>query len=196
MNVLFDNINVKKIPFDYFYCMCKFNDSAVIEKLLDWFDSNAPWEYTQTDFYEQYEFDLKQVQLPTSLEYFVSTNFENSLLNLMERIFQFTFDKNISVIAHKLTRGQSIGIHNDFLADEESETHRLLLQINRNWSEEQGGILMFFDNSDELNITDALVPLNCSIQAFKISKISNHAVSEIHSDNNRYTIIYNFTERI
>ena len=45
-------------------------------------------------------------------------------------------------------------------------------RYNRNWSEEQGGILMFFDNSDELNITDALVPLNCSIQAFKISKIS------------------------
>ena len=43
MNVLFDNITVKKIPFDYFYCMCNFNDSAVIEKLLDWFDSNAPW---------------------------------------------------------------------------------------------------------------------------------------------------------
>ena len=35
--------------------------------LLAWFESEAPWRLTVMDFYEQYEFDFRDVDLPINL---------------------------------------------------------------------------------------------------------------------------------
>src|SRR2546425_6133199 len=36
--------------------------------LLAWFESEAPWRLTIMDFYEQYEFDFRDVHLPVNLK--------------------------------------------------------------------------------------------------------------------------------
>lgn len=190
----FSNLIIKQKPFPYFCTILEVDDQKQFNSLFNWFEHKARWEYSKTDFYEQYELDMKKVNVPENVKYFISMEFENILHILMESIFKKKFHKNLSVIAHKLINGQSIGIHNDYLSDEDSETHRLLLQINDGWEENQGGILIFFDNSHENNITDAFVPINQSIQGFEISSFSHHAVSTIYSDKNRYTLVYNFKE--
>ena len=37
------------------------------QKLLAWFEAEAPWRLAVMDFYEQYEFDFKDAVLPESL---------------------------------------------------------------------------------------------------------------------------------
>ena len=182
---------IRKKPFPYFYCFPNINN-VLLEKLRYWFEKNAPWNYVETDFYEQYEFNFKDVKVEEDISYFVSKNFQKDLLELMHKIFSCKFHSKIDIVGHKLVKGQKIGIHNDFLENEESETHRLLLQINLDWDENQGGFLMFFDDTKNHNISDVFIPINGSLQGFAISKKSHHAVSTIYSDKERYTIIYNF----
>jgi hypothetical protein len=38
------------------------------EALLAWFESEAPWRLAVMDFYEQYEFDFREVDLPAKLK--------------------------------------------------------------------------------------------------------------------------------
>lgn len=97
----------------------------------------------------------------------------------------------MDIIAHKLIDNQTIRIHNDYLENEDSDSHRLLIQLNPNWQEENGGFLMFFDEQEE--ITDIILPTVGSIQGFEISRISNHAVSTIHNAE-RYTLTFYFYE--
>ena len=94
----------------------------------------------------------------------------------------------VEVTAHKLVPGQTIRIHNDFIAGEES--HRLLVHFNR-WSDVQGGILMLFGSSQPDDIKRALKPIHNSSFAFEISHQSFHAVSTI-AEGERFTIVYSF----
>ena len=53
-------------PFRYFLarrCLAQ----GIEQILLDWFESAAPWQLVETDFYEQYEFNMLDVALPESV---------------------------------------------------------------------------------------------------------------------------------
>jgi len=190
----YQNEIIKQQPFEYFYTYPNI-DKSLLTELLIWLEEEAPWKLSRTDFYEQYEFSFQDVELNSKNQYFLSKNFKQQLLSLMERMFHCSFHRCVDIIAHKLVTGQKIGIHNDFLSMETSETHRLLLQVNREWNEEKGGILIFFDEFNEFDIVDAFIPINGSLQGFKISKKSHHAVSKIYGEEGRYTLVYNFYSR-
>ncbi|NOR71747.1 MAG: 2OG-Fe(II) oxygenase [Methylomarinum sp.] len=185
-----NKITVKKLPFEYFFGESEI-ESNILSLWLDWFESSAPWKLTETDFYEQYEFSLRHTKLPDQVKYLVDSDMLEKLCNSVEKVFKIELESKVDIVAHKLLSGQTIRVHNDFLEESGAETHRVLLQLNRSWNKEKGGFLMFFSDPQAEHLSDLVEPVCGSIQGFKISPDSYHAVSTVHGGE-RYTIVYSF----
>ncbi len=159
------------------------------EALLAWFETEAPWRLTVMDFYEQYEFDFRHVNLPVDLKPLFSEESLNELRRLLGALLGATLKPEIEITAHKLTRSQKIRIHNDARPD--GETHRFLIQLNRGWNEANGGMLMLFRGPDVESLDDVIVPTSRSAFGFEISAASYHAVSQVYQSD-RYTLVFSF----
>ena len=158
------------------------------EGLLAWFETDAPWRLTQTDFYEQHEFSCWDS--PSPLAAFLTSRGVLDLVNAeMTEIFDRRFEDDVDVVCHRLLPTQKIGIHNDYLIGQ--ETHRLTIQVNRGLTDTDGGVLMLFNSNDPTDIHKLLHPLSLSGFAFEISADSHHAVSQVHGGE-RFSVIYSF----
>ena len=162
---------------------------AELGSLYAFFESTDLWEYTRTDFYTQYEFSLLHAALPEACGWINDAGIIAALEKDFCRYFGEKSLKLTAVTAHKLTDGYRMGVHNDFLGGE--ETHRLVIQVNRNWSEDRGGFLMLFHSDQASDVARVVQPLNNSAMGFEISERSFHAVSTVH-DFTRYTLVYTF----
>jgi hypothetical protein len=160
------------------------------QTLLGWFESEAPWRLAVMDFYEQYEFDFKDVvDLPENLGHLLSEDALNYLRERVGVLLGASLKPQIDITAHKLNRTQKIRIHNDARPD--GETHRFLIQLNRGWNEENGGLLMLFRGPDVETLDDIIKPTSRSAFGFEISNASYHAVSQVHQGD-RYTLVFSF----
>ncbi len=174
-----------------FHC---FTVARVVSKeleqtLLAWFETEAPWRLTIMDFYEQYEFDFQDVELPSELKPLFSLDSLDELRQNVGMLLGAALKPQIEITAHKLNRSQKVRIHNDARPD--GETHRLLVQVNRGWSEENGGLLMLFRGPEVETLDDIIAPTSRSAFGFEISTASYHAVSQVHQGD-RYTLVYSF----
>lgn len=161
------------------------------EQLLDWFEGGAPWKLKIASFYEQYEFSLLDLGLPMEFAALWDTGTLSYLRREVGRLFQTTLADSVDVTAHQLVPGQRIRIHNDFIPGR--ETHRLLLQLNRDWSEDCGGMLLLFQRPEPEGLSRMIQPSSCSGVGFAISPESHHAVSTVHKGK-RFTLVYSFYE--
>ncbi|WP_022652485.1 cyclophane-containing peptide 2OG-Fe(II) oxygenase YhhC [Aquaspirillum serpens] len=159
------------------------------ETLLHWLEQDAPWKLKIAEFYQQYEFSFDGIQLPEEVANIFSESSINNLRRSIENLFKVNLSRKVHIVAHKLTEGQVIRIHNDFIPGEES--HRVLIQLNRGWTEENGGLLMLFSENKPESLTNAFLPLHNTAFAFEISSKSFHAVSSINSGE-RFTIVISF----
>jgi Rps23 Pro-64 3,4-dihydroxylase Tpa1-like proline 4-hydroxylase len=159
------------------------------QALLAWFESEAPWRLTVMDFYEQYEFDFRDVDLPVSLKPLFSEDTLHELRQEIGTLLGASLKPQIEITAHKLNRSQKIRIHNDARPD--GETHRFLIQLNRGWTEANGGLLMLFRGPEVETLADVLPPTSRSAFGFEISTASYHAVSQVHQGD-RYTLVFSF----
>jgi len=175
-------------PFNYFVAPRALKDD-LSKTLLDWLETEAPWKLVETDFYEQYEFSFWDVEVPPSLLVFREPDFLNELKTKVENLFTIELANDIDVAAHKLIPGQRIRIHNDFISGE--KTCRLLIQLNRDCKDEDGGLLILFNSSDPADIHKAFRPIHNEAIGFVVSPASNHAVSLIHGGE-RFTLVYSF----
>ncbi|WP_322588984.1 cyclophane-containing peptide 2OG-Fe(II) oxygenase YhhC [Sphaerotilus sp.] len=158
-------------------------------KILSWLEKDAPWELKIAEFYEQYEFSFNQLKLPCDIEKIFNSK---SLINLREQLectFKTNLSNKIDITAHKLVKGQRIRIHNDFIPNE--ETHRVLIQLNRKWDVENGGVLMIFGSKNTEDLRNIYNPTHNTSVAFEISPLSYHAVSPINFGD-RYTLVLSF----
>ena len=170
-------------------------DECLKESIQNWLLNDAQWNLVEASFYTQYEFSLKDTELPHFLKFIISTEYLSDLKARMEKIYAVDLLDNIDVVAHKLTKGHVIKIHNDFLNEDSiKESHRLLMHFNSNWNVENGGLCMIFTNNDASSIHNIIVPTGNLLQSFEISENSHHAVSEIYSGE-RLTIIFTFYSR-
>ena len=163
----------------------------VSRKVLTWFETRAPWKLVETDFYEQFEFSLCDVQMPTSLAFLRASSFVAAIKKRMTELFDVHLSDRLDITAHKLVPGQRIRLHNDFIPG--AETHRLLIQFNRGWHDENGGLLLFFNSDDPADIHKIFQPVHNSAVGFAISATSYHAVSKLHAGE-RFTLVYSFYE--
>lgn len=175
-------------PFRYFVLPRTFDAENSIS-VLEWLETRAPWKLVETDFYEQYEFDFLDVDLPDYLAFLTEKDLLDYLIRKFESLFSVRLSSSVNVTAHKLLPGQTIRLHNDYIPHQ--ETHRLVVQINRGWNDESGGFLLFFNSSDPKDIHRVFRPVHNTATGFEISPNSNHAVSTIHRGE-RYTLVYSF----
>lgn len=183
-----DPATKSEVPFPYAFSPNTFNVEFSME-LLSWLEKSAPWSLAETDFYEQYEFSFYDINLPQNLIFLVNHEYLDQIKKFMENAFSITLSDKIDCTAHKLIQGQRIRIHNDFIPD--METHRLLIQLNRGWIDENGGMLMLFNSTDPNDLSTIYRPIHNSAFAFEISPKSNHAVSTIKGGE-RFTLVYSF----
>ncbi|GAB2563501.1 cyclophane-containing peptide 2OG-Fe(II) oxygenase YhhC [Spirosoma areae] len=186
----FSDTIVEERPFPHF-CSKSVFSPALEKDLYSWLSSTIIWELTRTEFYEQYEFSLLHVKLPSKLRCLVEDGLINAIKAQMEATFEVNGLELAGATVHKLTDGQHIGVHNDFIGKEES--HRLLIQINFNWTEDNGGYLLLFNSANAEDVSDIILPVSNSAFGFEISNKSNHAVSKVY-DFSRYTLVYTFKQ--
>jgi Rps23 Pro-64 3,4-dihydroxylase Tpa1-like proline 4-hydroxylase len=159
------------------------------EALLKWLETDAPWQLRIASFYEQYEFSILDAELPNSLNLLFSFKSIAALRQNIEKTFETELDDKVDITVHKLVRGQRIRIHNDYIPGQ--ETHRLLIQLNRGWSDSNGGALIFFNSQNADDIHRIFRPLHNTGVLFEISPKSLHAVSPIEGGE-RYTLVFSF----
>jgi len=159
------------------------------DALLGWCENGAPWKLRIASFYEQWELHLGTDVLPAHLQAIVSDETVSLLTEVMLKPMVQKSLKLVEVTAHKLVPGQTIGIHNDYIGDD--ETHRLLIQLNRGWTVQNGGVLLLFGSAQPGDVCRAVKPSHRSGFAFEISPNSFHAVSRMEAGE-RYTLVYSF----
>ena len=182
---------VSSEPFRYFVSTQGFSYEASLI-ILKWLETDAPWKLVEAEFYEQYEFNFLDACLPPQLKFLQEKSFLADLREKVENMFQVELSDRIDLNAHKLVPGQRIRLHNDYIPDQ--ETHRLIIQLNRGWTDEQGGLLMFFNSSNPADIHKVILPFHNSVVGFAISRNSNHAVSTIRNGQ-RFSLVYSFYEK-
>lgn len=163
--------------------------AAFAENILQWFERDAPWQLRVESFYEQYELNLQKANPPAALQALIA---DETIEKLSCRMLgPLTQDHLIltEANAHKLLPGQTIKIHNDYI--DGMETHRVLVQLNRNWIDEDGGMLMLFSGPNPDDVARVIRPMHGSATGFEISPTSFHAVSTIRAGA-RYTLVYSF----
>ncbi|KFF14107.1 hypothetical protein IW15_01275 [Chryseobacterium soli] len=190
-NILdFSDVIVENTPFNHFSVDSVLKDDFQ-EKLFDWLESTDNWNYTKTDFYTQYEFSLLNVEIPEELQLLLSNQTINTIKEQFKKNSRTNSLKLVGLTVHKLIDGYKMGVHNDFIGEDES--HRFLIQINSGWEEKNGGYLMLFNSMNSQDVSKIIMPLNNTGFGFEISPKSFHAVSTVY-DFFRYTLVYTFKE--
>ena len=161
----------------------------VEQATLSWFECAAPWNLTEESFYSQYEFDMRNVELPSDIAQLASDTTFAALREMISELFQRKLRSTVDMTAHRLTAGQRIRIHDDYL--EGGETHRLILQLNRGWTAADGGHLLLFGGREPEDVRVVLAPVSKQALIFEISHRSHHAVSKVVCGE-RYSIVYSF----
>jgi len=182
------NIEAFAEPFPYIVFSNVF-DFHVSQQVLAWFEIDAPWRLVEADFYEQFEFSLWDAVLPAHLSFLREDDFLAVIKQRIAEMFGVAFSPRIEITAHKLVPEQRIRIHNDFIPG--AETHRLLIQFNRGWRDDNGGLLLFFNSSNPADIHKIFRPAHNSAVGFAISATSYHAVSTLYQGE-RFTLVYSF----
>jgi Rps23 Pro-64 3,4-dihydroxylase Tpa1-like proline 4-hydroxylase len=183
-----NTIEIFSNPFSYFISREAFNPK-VAETILDWLETAAPWRLVVADFYEQYEFSFWNVELPSQLAFLIQEHSLDEVRNKVGSAFSTNLSKKVNIAAHKLIPGQRIRLHNDFIPGQ--ETHRLLIQLNRRWTDDHGGLLMLFNSAEPSDLHKVFRPLNNTALGFAVSPQSYHAVSAIRAEQ-RFTLVYSF----
>ena len=182
------NVQVFSDPFHYILSS-EALDPYVGRTLLTWLESGAPWTLVEADFYEQFEFSLWEAQLPPCLSFLREQAFLTTIKQRLGELFGVDLCHRVDITAHRLVPGQRIRIHNDFIPG--AETHRLMMQFNRDWQDDNGGLLLFFNSADPADIHKIFRPVHNSAVGFAITVDSYHAVSTIHASE-RFTLVYSF----
>ncbi len=160
------------------------------ERTLEWMETSAPWVLRIASFYEQWEIHLDEEELPEGIRDLLSPATVDGLAR--ELLPDLVGARElIEVTAHRMVAGQTIRIHNDFRPD--GETHRVLIQLNRGWADDQGGLLMLFGSGRVEDVQRVIRPVHGSGFGFRISESSFHAVSTI-TGGERFTLVYSFRE--
>jgi Rps23 Pro-64 3,4-dihydroxylase Tpa1-like proline 4-hydroxylase len=177
-----------KEPFPYYVAPQALTEGAS-NAVLNWLENDAPWHLAEESFYEQYEFNFHDVVLPQELSPLMSPDCLQRIKEIVEQKFGVEVSEQINFSAHKLAHGQRIRVHNDYRPG--YLTHRLLIQLNRDWADENGGLLVFFNSRDAKDVHKAFRPLNNSCVAFAVTENSFHAVSTI-TQGERFTLVFSF----
>ena len=187
--VLLLDVTTHLQPYPFFYSRKCFTPE-LSEALLAWFDNGAEWLLHEGSFYEQWEANLLLQSPPESCASLLSPKTISSLRRAIETRLNADLGEKITVIAHKLVRGQAIAVHNDD-PDPGAETHRLVVQINHRSESRIGGDLLVHGSRNSKDIFATLEPVHNSAFGFAMSGNSYHSVTPM-GEWTRYSIVFSF----
>ena len=181
-------------PFPYFV-VDDVLERVHADSLLAWLESCREWELTHTRFYDQYEFLVRQgeqrAEMPEECKPLFSQAALGELAALVGEHLGTERCTIFRVVAHLLTPGQGIGIHDDDKGIG-PPIFRFVLQLCHSYDDQNGGQLGLFVDHDLDRVIHIARPLHNTGCAFAIGPASQHAVSEVRRGN-RYTLVYTFT---
>lgn len=183
---------VRNTPYKHTYSNSFFNEWDAV-KLLDYLERARIWKYVlKPGFLELHNTDLRQCDLPSDVEYIVRKPFLDRLGQLVETEFSTCLSGEVDVHSHRMTAGQSIGAHTDY--GETDQNYRLVVQLNKGWSTDNGGFLFLLRANEQPRSGDDFLcyaPIHNTLVAFEITDRSWHAVSPVIAGA-RYTITFSF----
>lgn len=165
-------------PFPFFHVTSAFSvaQCAVLESL---FSLAGEWQHRDGAFYRCSLRDVTEF-IPEALRSEVSARMrEITGLPLVDRLV---------VTAQRMLPGQVIGIHSDrpLLG---YETVRLVVQLNKHWQAEHGGVLELYASADS-EVVQSVNPGYNEAFGFLLNAESYHGVTEVTQP--RQSVVFNF----
>jgi 2OG-Fe(II) oxygenase superfamily len=165
-------------PFAFFSVDCAFSPEhcAALEQA---FLQEDAWQHQDGEFYRC---SMREV---TEL---VPLGFQTEVIERMREVTGLPLVNRVVVTAQRMQPGQVIGVHSDrpLLG---YEMARLIVQFNRDWQPEHGGILQLFDTVEGGVVLCVKPEFNTAL-GFLLHADSYHAVSEV--TRLRQTVVFNF----
>ena len=165
-------------PFPFFSVNSAFSEEQC-EALEYLFLQDGEWQHRDGAFYRC---SLKDVT-----EHIPAT-FQTELLGRMRDITGLPLIERVVVTAQRMLPGQVIGIHSDrpLLG---YEIARLVVQLNRQWQTEHGGVLELFSSPESKAVVGVNPEYNKAF-GFRLHVDSYHGVTEVTRE--RQTVVFNF----
>lgn len=165
-------------PFPFFYVNSAFSDeeSAALENL---FLQDAEWQHRDGAFYRCSLRDVTEN---------ISATFRTEVLGRMREITKLPLINRVVVTAQRMLPGQAIGVHSDRPLVG-YEIARLVVQLNKQWQAEHGGVLELF-SSPESEAVFSVNPEYNKAFGFLLHVDSYHGVTEVNQP--RQTVVFNF----
>ena len=165
-------------PFPYFLVNPAFSDEqcAALERL---FSQNIEWQHRDAAFYRCSLSDVTGI---------IPATFQTEILARMREITGLPLVNRVLVTAQRMQPGQIIGIHSDrpLLG---YEIARLVVQLNKQWQTEHGGVLELF-SSPQGEAVFSVNPTHNKAFGFLLHANSYHGVTEVTQP--RQTVVFNF----
>ncbi|MET0646173.1 MAG: cyclophane-containing peptide 2OG-Fe(II) oxygenase YhhC [Pyrinomonadaceae bacterium] len=178
-------------PFPHFALPDLF-DGGTAAAVLDWLERDAPWAVESRGFYIHHGCTkLTERVAGGSAAVIAAPETLECIRRHLERLFGTTLSSSrFDLAAHRMLPGHRIGVHTDS-PGHGTETHRLLVNLNSGFDDEQGGHLILLDLQDPEGSAVIVRPLHNSAVAMEFSDRSWHCVDEIKAGK-RYSLVYSF----
>ncbi len=165
-------------PFPFFFVKAAFSEEqcAALEQL---FLQDHAWQHQDGVFYRASLCDVTAA---------ISATFQAEMLARMREITGLPLVDRILVTVQRMLPGQVIGIHSDrpLLG---YEIARLVVQLNRQWQTEHGGVLELFSSPESEAVFSVNPEYNKAV-GFLLHADSYHAVTEVSQP--RQSVVFNF----
>jgi Rps23 Pro-64 3,4-dihydroxylase Tpa1-like proline 4-hydroxylase len=194
--VHFDGAVVETSPFRHF-TIENFIDEDLASSLLRWFEQEADWNARSiAGLGTLSSVDLHTSELGPRLDFLTGDPFLSHVRRHMSELFGTKLEGFVDLTANRMTRNQEIGLHNDVstLPPAFRFTHRLVLYLNHQYSEEYGGALRLantLSKSQSALAQKRILPVHRSAFGFQISESSYHAIEPIRKGT-RYNLSFTF----
>ena len=165
-------------PFPFFFVNEAFSEEqcAALEQL---FSQDIEWQHRDGAFYRCSICDVTGI---------IPATFQAEILSRIREITGLPLVNRMLITVQRMQPGQVIGIHSDrpFLG---YEIARLVLQLNRHWQAEHGGVLELFESPEGKAVWGVNPEYNKAV-GFLLHPESYHAVTEVTQP--RQTVVFNF----
>ncbi len=165
-------------PFQFFFVNAAFSEEqcTVLDQL---FSQNIEWQQRDGEFYRCSMCDVTEI---------IPGLFKAEILARMCEITGLPLVNRVLVTAQRMLPGQAIGLHSDrpFLG---YEIARLVVQLNKQWLPEHGGVLELFSAPAGQAVFSVNPEYNKAV-GFLLHADSYHAVTEVTQP--RLTVVFNF----
>jgi hypothetical protein len=194
--VHFDGAVVETSPFRHFTIQ-NFIDEDVAASLLLWFEQEADWDAKSiAGLGTLSSVDLHTSELGRHLDFLTGEPFLSYVRRQMSELFATELDGFVDLTGNRMMQGQEIGLHNDVstLPPAFRFTHRLVLYLNHQYSEEYGGVLRLMNalaSPESASVQKRILPVHRSAFGFEISDSSYHAIEPVRKGT-RYNLSFTF----